>query len=383
MKLLAALTIGALLGLASTAAANEQARALYQAGSEAYQAGNYLVAIEAFEAARALEARPAIVFSLAQAYRIQYWRDKDLKHLEGAIEAYNTYLDLVPEGGRRSHAAQHLSDLVPVLERERLPADAAAREKAAQAPRIIVTSLVEGAQARIDDGAPRVVPATFEVAAGPHTVTIEAPEHRAVAQQTVAVAGTAVALSLNPTPEPAKVTVRAPSGARVAVDDRTLGISPLAEPLELAPGRHVLVVTDRGRRPFAQTVQVDRGEAVSVAVELEPTGQRTLAWSMLWSSAALVLGAGVTGYLALAAEADAVALEDRLGDEGLSGADYDRYRGLQSDRDQWRDVTIGLGVGAVAVATTGLMLWIFDNPSAPSGLQPAPPGAPAAAVWRW
>src|SRR6185503_11462520 len=73
---------------ASQGEVEQRAKDLYDAGSEAYRAGRYLVAIEAFREARALATRPTLTFSLAQAYRLQYFVDGDAKALEQAIAMY-------------------------------------------------------------------------------------------------------------------------------------------------------------------------------------------------------------------------------------------------------------------------------------------------------
>src|SRR4051812_9930626 len=52
------------------------ARLYFNAGARAYAAGKYVPAIRAFEEAYRIEPRPGLVFSIAQAYRRQYFIDK-------------------------------------------------------------------------------------------------------------------------------------------------------------------------------------------------------------------------------------------------------------------------------------------------------------------
>ena len=117
------------LGLACAPAASaqttvEQAKTLFTAGASAYASGQFEAAIQAFESANRLVAKPAIVFSIAQAHRRQYFLDKNAEHLRTAIAKYHQYIDQVAEGGRRADAAQALAELEPML--SKITADPAA-----------------------------------------------------------------------------------------------------------------------------------------------------------------------------------------------------------------------------------------------------------------
>src|SRR5687767_7689921 len=78
-----------------------EAKKLFDAGRQAYEATDYLTAARAFAQAQELAPRPAIIFSMAQAYRQQYFLDRDLGHLRRAISLYDQYLQEVEKGGRR------------------------------------------------------------------------------------------------------------------------------------------------------------------------------------------------------------------------------------------------------------------------------------------
>lgn len=352
----------------------ERARQLFDAGSQAYHQGKYQVAIGAFEEANRLAARPAITFSLAQASRLQYFVDGQVAHLERAVQAYRTYIELVPEGGRRDHAVQHLSTLTPLLDRLKAGPTEGAQPEAATA-RLIVSSEVEGARARVDGGPPSPIPATFEVAPGERRVVVEADQHQPEARTIPAVAGSTVALNLDPEPLPGQLSVQAPPGARVFLDGHSLGVSPLEGPVEAVAGRHVLVVADRGRLPFEQPVELQRGEAVTVAAHLETSRQRMAAWGLLAGAGALAIGSGIFTGLAVDKESEAQALEDQQDVRPLTVAEARRYRRLEDDRDDRADLAIGLGVAAGTVAITGILLWIFDQPESPRPTLFGPRGA--------
>src|SRR5579871_6423187 len=62
------------------------ARLYFNAGARAYAAGKYVAAIRAFEEAYRMDPRPGLVFSIAQAYRRQYFIDKAKENLSQAIQ---------------------------------------------------------------------------------------------------------------------------------------------------------------------------------------------------------------------------------------------------------------------------------------------------------
>lgn len=361
--------------LASTGV--EQAKALYEAGSEAYRQGQYEVAIRAFEEGLRLAGHPALQFSAAQAYRLQFFIDQDLRMLERAIELYRAYLQGAPTGGRREHAAQHLSTLEPLLERRRI--EATDGEQAADTvARLIVASRVEGATARIDDGEPTAIPAAFEVEPGERTVYVEAPEHVAQTLETVAVAGSVVALNVELRPAPGHLVVRAPEGAAVFLDRQPVGRAPLGEPLALAPGSHLVTVTANGRRPFVQQVDLGRGQAAEVDAQLGVTPQRWTSWALFGVAGAALAAGGATLAVTLDREDEGEALEARHARQGLTVAEADRHAALEAERDTYAAWTIGLGSAAGAALVTATLLWVFDEPDI-AGVGVAPAAAPGQA----
>src|SRR5262245_16266171 len=94
---------GILLALAMTCAAastraempadkRAQASSFFDAGAQAYDAGQYLVAAEAFLKAHELLPSPTLLFSAAQAYRRQYLQQPTPEALERSIGLYRDYL---------------------------------------------------------------------------------------------------------------------------------------------------------------------------------------------------------------------------------------------------------------------------------------------------
>lgn len=339
----------------------DRARALYEAGGRAYGAGNFDIAIDAFESAREIAERDVVVFALAQAYRLRYFDRGQLPDLEKAIGAYRRYLALAPAGTRRIHATQHLSVLEPFLERKHI--EAVAATPAPPKARLIVTSDVADAEARVDDGPPLPIPATFEVEPGAHQVIVTAALHRDARQETIAVADTAVAVALNPAPVPGRLSVRLPGAARLAIDDRPIDRGARALPIEVLPGVHTLVARAPGHRTRQARVEIRADEALEVDLSLEPTTQRLVAWGALGAAGLLATGSAVTGIIALDAQSDARDLEARLG-AGLTGAEFDTHDRLRDKRDDYASATLILGITSGVALLSGLLLWVFDAPEA-------------------
>ncbi|MEJ7599813.1 MAG: tetratricopeptide repeat protein [Kofleriaceae bacterium] len=94
------------IGLSSTAAADEpvpgKARTLAQQGREFHDKGDYVSAIAAFKEAYVIAPSPALLFNLAQAYRLQ-------GNCEDAALMYRRYLGTGPDPDGRQMAEGHLN----------------------------------------------------------------------------------------------------------------------------------------------------------------------------------------------------------------------------------------------------------------------------------
>lgn len=347
--------------LAPTPADVEKARDLYRIGGEAYRKARYEVAISAFVEARRLVDQPAVVFSLGQAARLQYFVDRKLEHLQQAVDAYRDYIEQVPSGRRVDHAAQHLSVLVPILQRAQIESTERRVAREAKVARLIVSSAVDGATASIDGGEPQPIPATFVVEPGERLVEVRAAEHTPATQRTTALAGAALPVNLAPTPLPGHLTVRAPAAETARLDGARINIDRLNEPIALPPGKHQISLTARGRVPFVRQFELDRKEALTIDADLPTTNRRIAAWSLLGLGVASVVTSGVFGGLALSAQSDAEDLESRRDRGGLSESDFDTYQRLEGTRDSRAELALGFGIAGSAALVTGILLWVFDH----------------------
>ncbi len=352
----------------------DQAKALFNAGAQAYSMGEYAAAIQAFEEAYKLTPRPAILFSLAQAERRQYAVDKDPKRLERAVDGFRKYIAEVAMGGRRADAVQALGELEPVLEKEKakgMPAPSAAAVVAKTTARVMVTSPTVGAQVALDGGNASEAPFIGEVKAGKHSVTVTAKGHDPEKRDIQLVEGGLVALDLPLKEKPALLAIDAPAGAEIAVDGRVIGVAPLSEPASLTHGRHYVAVMKNGAVAWTREVDVVRGETKKLSPELTTSGQRKVAWVVIGAGVAGLATGGVFTVLALDRENKAQGVLDDREKGNIPASrldDYDQYR---RDRDRFRTwSTVSFAAGG-ALAVTGILLYALDRPSTPARELPA------------
>jgi hypothetical protein len=297
---------------------------------------------------------PAIVFSTAQAYRLQYFIDKDPGWLKRSIELYRVYVDAVQQGGRRDDAVASLAELEPIISRIEAEQQGPIRTREFMPEtQLVVNTQVAGARATIDgDGGE--VPLIRKVEPGPHKVVITADGYFPVEQTAIAVEGRLVPVEATLQPKPAQVTVRTSGGAEIAVDGRPSGTAPLSSPLDVPQGKHFITVTKRGHRAFGRELVLERGQAVTLDAKLETTLQRKASWWVLGGSAAVLVGAGFTLTQALFADGDAKDLEDKRQTQGLSTAELGEFEGLGDRRGEglrlsWVLGGVGGGVGVSGV----------------------------------
>lgn len=351
----------------------EQAKALYNAGAQAYAATRYRDAVQSFEAAYRKAPRPALLFSLAQAYRRLYVVEQSPEALRAAIANYRRYLEQVPQGGRRADATEALSELGVMA--ARLEASAPSSPAASAAPeaapadvrprtRINVTSPTAGARVSIDGGALADVPLMAEVQPGKHRIKITADGHVDEEREVVAIEGDILGIDRELRERPALLQVKAPVGAQVTLDGRLVGTTPLP-PLQVAPGKRFFVATKNGHTPFSRELTLRRGERRVIEVSLSSSFQRKMSYGLV---AVGVLSAGV-GVLTLASgleeEEQAREIADKRAVQGISEEELGDYQAHLDTRDELANATMGLFGTAAAFALGGFVFYAFDTPNPP------------------
>jgi hypothetical protein len=325
---------------------------------------------------------------MAQAHRRQYYLDKRPEDLREAIREYREYLTKVEQGGRRADAAEALAELEPTAARLEPAAGAAAAPEVKPPTRLMVSSQTKGASVVLDGGAASGAPLIGDVKPGKHVIHVAAPGFFDEEREVLAAEGSLVAVDIPLREKPARVSVEAASGAQVAVDGRPAGTTPLASPLELASGRHLVTVTRNGSRAYSQEIDVARAETRRLAVPLETTSQRYLSYVLLTTGAAGLVAGGVFTGVSFAAQKQAKDIGDARAAGNITLQQLDDYNAAVDRREAWKKAAgVAFGAGA-AVGAVGLLLFAFDQPrlaappmhldEKPRAPEPAPTPAPPA-----
>lgn len=349
----------------------KEARTYFNAGAQAYEAGQFLAAIQAFERAYELAPRDAIVFTIAQAFRRQYYIDKNPAHLKAAIERYRDYLGRVPEGGRRADAAQGLAELEPIAARlAEAEAEAAGEDGANPTPvaiarqtRVMVTSPTEGATISLDGKPSASLPLIAQVEKGQHKIVLSAPGYFDEQREVQAAEGGIIALDLVLREKPGVLDIQVEPDAEISIDGRLVGVSPLSSPLELPAGRHLVAVMKNGREGHSVEVKLERGKRQQLNVELDSTGQRIASNVLFITSATALVTGGVFTALAVRQESKAKDIDAETETGTISRDRLLEYNDTLNRRNDYRTAAVISFGASVALGASGFLLYSFDRPS--------------------
>ena len=332
----------------------DQARMLFTAGAKAYEAGQFNAAIQAFEDANKIVAKPQIVFSIAQAHRRQYYLAKEPEHLREAIKRYREYVDTMKEGGRVSDAAQALAELEPIASRTATDPSAPSRPAPKDPARVMVMTQLETTRITID-GAPAKAGLAVEVKPGKHHISTSADGQ--------AIDNALVPVDVSLREKPAHLIVTGSTGAQVSVDGRPAGTTPLSSPIEVPSGTHLVTVTKNGHVGYSQELELSRDQRKQVSVELADTTQRTVSYALLIGGGAALIAGGVFTGAALVNQGTAQKVLDQQSLGNLPQDQVGKYNDARSRRDDWNKAAIASFSIGGAVALTGVVLYLFDQPT--------------------
>lgn len=350
-----------------------RAKEYFRAGAQAYAVGEFDAAVQAFEQAYALAPRPAVLFSIAQAERRQYFLDKKPEHLERAVEMYRRYLDEDPQASRKVDAVQALSELEPLLRstvNEQDPLRPQDQHRVALPTRLMISSATPGARIVFDKERPSPSPMVREVEPGEHRILVYAPGFVPHQRTLLAVKGALVALDVALEERPAKLKVIAADGAELRVDGRYQGECPFPRPIELAAGRHLITVTKPGYVGTSREQTLVRGETTVVRAPLRRSVQRTAALIMFGVSGSALVTGGVLTYFALQQQSAAQSFLDERGRRELTAGDLELYESTREDRDVL-SVAAGVTYGAAAIlGLGGALFFMLDEGSVAGSPEP-------------
>lgn len=354
----------------------ERARTFFNAGVQAYAKAEYADAARSFELAHRLAPRPQLLFSLAQAERKQYFASNDPSYLKRAIVHYREYLEQVPSGGRRSEATEAKADLEARLARLDPGQAAAVIAPTQRRARLTVYSATPGAAVQVDGGPAHELPYFGDIEPGKHRLRVFADGFFDEQREVSGDKPVDVPVDLPLKEKPALVTIALDRAADVYVDGRIVATAPVARPIEVPSGVHVVSVAVNGKKAWSEEVTLERAKPYRVEPKLETSGQRIVATSMLGVGAAGIVTGGVFAFLAVGQENRAEDIEADLATGNISEERRDAHNRAIDRRDAFRTVSIvSLSAGA-ALAAGGALLWIFDRPSInvvpPRSVEPTP-----------
>jgi hypothetical protein len=370
---------------AQTPAALNQAKMLFNAGSQAYDLAHYDVAIQAFEGAYKLVPRPAILFAIAQAARKDWVATQQVAPLRKAVDTYRAYLAAEKNGPRAAEAVTALADLQPELDaRDKSNGSAPAPPTVEATPtRILVSVEAPDAMISMDNGAPSRAPLIADVAAGKHHVHLSAPGFFDEEHDVVAVPNALVPFDFSPTERPAIARVVAEDGSEIAVDGRPVGRTPLPRPLEVTPGAHLIAVTKRGYDGFSYSATFARGATVTIPVKYEHSSERVASYVFLGASGVAAITGAVFAIVSLSEQSRAQNVLSTQGKGNIQPSDITTYDSAVDARDRWKVASELWFGGGAALLVTGAVLYFFDQPSMPAvvqGPEQAPKPAPQKAT---
>lgn len=409
------LTLACLLTTATAIADDRQtASNLFDAGAEAYDAGQYLIAAEAFLTAYTLVKSPALQFSAAQAYRRQYLLDSTPDALRRAVRLYRDYLRDDTSGERREDAMKALADLVPLEARLRrktsaavaapppaplpatTPPDKPPTGKTAPVPipvpgsnppapppvpdvltdepeepepepprktRVLISAKPTAAEVSIDGGAFVHVPAVVEVKAGAHKVHTKAEGYFDDDFEVEALDKELVARHVVLRPKPGRLSVQASSGGGLYLDGQLRAVLPLEQPLDVEPGEHFVSITRSGRGSFSKTVTIERNKDTNIRADLAMTNQRIGAWSMFTVGLLGAAATGVLGVLTWNQNTVATNLETTRRGGTMTTGEIATYNDALQLRNVYSRATMITGGVSALVLVTSAGMFLFDNPA--------------------
>lgn len=375
------LALAAAIGLSASPAGAQgadldRARTFFNAGTQAYTSARYKDAVNSFEQAYALAPRPNVLFALAQAERKQFFAESDPAMLTRALDHYKKYLDAVPSGGRRSEATEAKAELEARAARMAPDATAApAPEAKKKKARVTVVSSTGGAQVSVDGAAPGEVPYFADVEPGRHKVRVFAEGYFDEEREVSGDQPVDIPLDVPLRERPALLSVALDRAGELYVDGRLVATTPLTRPVEVASGPHILSVAVNGKKAFSREVTLVRGKPYTLEPQLEASGQRALAWTMIVGGGAGLLLGGTSALVALGQERRARDIDEARATGNIDAGQVTAQNNALDRRDAWRGAAIVSSAVGAALVGGGIALFVFDRPSiavVPPRTEPTP-----------
>jgi hypothetical protein len=215
----------------------------------------------------------------------------------------------------------------------------------------------------LDGAEPVQAPLISQVKPGKHVAVVKAPGFQDERREIVAVENAFVAVDVMLKETPAHLVVTGPAGPRVEVDGRLVGHVPLTSPVVVAPGVRIVASRQSGRDPSVREIEFGRDELKHLDVSLHTSTQRKIAHGAFLGAGVLAVATVAFAVVAANRHHAAKNLLDTRDTRSLDPEELSKYNSARSASTTWTTVAIGTGIGAAAVGVTGLVLYLFDDPS--------------------
>ncbi len=335
----------------------DRAKRHYQRGSEAFDVGRFDEAIKELEESYRLSGESVLLFNIARAY-------EKLGNLEEAMRHYRDYVDLT--GNLSEEDKAEVAKTVAELEKKR-------RESL---PELTIRTRPEGAKVYVDTKA-RVAgqtPLSDKFEPGEHQIWIELKGFEEIKKNLKLEKGgkpLILDFELVTIEEFGDIQIVAnTSGARIFLDGKNIGITPLGDAQKVKVGKH--------------TVHMERDEYFHYDVEVHvPKGRTALVNAQMTKIEPLSKAPGRLGWTGVILGSVAMVGAVVAGTYANGGFEFAQERALYNDTDQFHTAEqaelwswIGGGV-LMAGGVTGL---IYDGIRIPPQADKPPPDAIPAPV---
>ncbi len=343
----------------------EQAKTLFRAGEQAFEAGLYGDAAEAFEQAYVAYPVPELSFAIAQSHRKQYVLDGDLSRARRAVQRYREYLRTNKDGKRKGESVDYIGQLEPLL--VNVSAKKVAPKKAKTQFLVSTTpNLIEGAVVSIDGGAKQKVPSAPEISAGKHHIHVSAPGYVPQWFERVAVKGRIIPVEVELKPIPAEIQLQAAGGSAIFADGQRVKTS--NGKFKVLPGPRQFTVVKKGREAWTSSMRLEKGGNVTLRAKQPLTGQRKTSYWLMGAGSVALIGAGIYGGASFLQYQKAKEIDDKRLTSSISAAELRAYDGHRSKFLSRRNTGLWVATGGVALLSVGVVLAISETTKRPDSL---------------
>ena len=345
-------------GVTDAAAAPERPSAVdrakrhYQRGSEAFAVGRFDEAIKELEEAYRLSGESVLLFNIAKAH-------EKLGDLDEAMRHYRDYADLSTEISDEDR--QEVKEIVAKLEQKRRDA----------LPKLTLRTRPEGATVFIDEKVREAgkTPFSDKLEPGLHKVWIELDGFEAIQKDVRLVKDGPPAVldfELVAVQEYGEIQIVAnTNGARIFMNGKNIGITPLADTQKVKVGKHQVHLERDGFYHYDVEVHVPTGRTALVnaqmtAIEEPSKAPVRIGWTAAVLGSLAMVGAGVAGSYA------------------NGGLAFVRDRPLYNDTEEFRNIRqleLWSWIGGGLFFAGGLTGIIYDGVRVPPQADKPPPEA--------